>query len=87
VTANAPRSTKTIAIPLDGTVRISLRPPANSRMTLGLADAAGHVIAATTKSAPSTATVSTTACGQRSLVARVTAVKGAGSFRLTVTRP
>jgi hypothetical protein len=87
VTAKAPRSTRTIAIPLDGTVRVSLRPPANSRMTLGLADSAGRVLAATTKSAPYTANVSTTACGQRSLVARVTAVKGAGAYRLTVTRP
>lgn len=88
VTPKAPRSTRTISTPLDGTVRLTLRPPANSRLTLGLVDpASGKVLAATTKSAPFTATVSTTACGQRSLVARVTAVKGAGTYRLTVSRP
>jgi hypothetical protein len=88
VTATAPRSTKTIATPLDGTVRVSLRPPANSRLTLGLVDAAtGKVVAATTKSAPYTATLTTTSCGQRSYVARVTAVKGSGTYRLTVSRP
>ena len=38
VTTKAPRSTKTISTPLDGTVRVSLRPPANCRLTLGLVD-------------------------------------------------
>jgi hypothetical protein len=31
--------------------------------------------------------VRTTACGQRSLLARVTAAKGAGTYRLTISRP
>jgi hypothetical protein len=88
VTAKALRSTKTLATPLDGTVRVTLRVPAKSRLTLALVDpASGRVLTSTTKSAPYAASVKTTACGQRSLLARVTAVKGAGTYRLTVSRP
>jgi hypothetical protein len=88
VTRKAPTSTKTIATPLDGSVRVTLRVPAKSRLTLQLVEAAsGRVVARAAASAPYVATVRTTACGQRSLVARVTATKGAGTFRLNVSRP
>jgi hypothetical protein len=88
VTRKAPRSTKTIATPLDGSVRVTLRVPAKSRLTLQLSvPSSGRVIARTTASAPFTATIRTTACGQRSLRARVTALKGAGTYRLTIARP
>jgi hypothetical protein len=90
VTAKTPRTTR-IATPLDGTVRVTLRVPARSRLTLQLVDPeTGSVLAdgaRGTGATPSSVTVQAAACGQRELVARVRAVKGGGAFRLAVTRP
>ena len=88
VTAKAPRSTRTFPTPLDGTVRVTLRVPAKSRLTLQLVDPqTGTVLARTAASAPYASTVQTTACGRRTLIARVTATKGTGVYRLSVARP
>jgi hypothetical protein len=91
VTAKAPRSAKTIATPLDGTVRVTMRVPPRSRLTVQLADpVTGSVLADAARGTGATAssvTVQATACGRRSLLARVQAVKGGGAFRLTVVRP
>ena len=88
LTATRRRAAHALATPLDGSVRVTLRPPARSRVTLELLDPArGKVLERGTAVAPRPVTVRTTACGHRSLVARVTAAKGAGAYRLAVSLP
>jgi hypothetical protein len=76
--------TYTVPTQLDGTLRVSLRASAGSRVAIDL-------FASSTRLAHSAGagTLSRTAtiCGQRSLRVRVTALRGNGSFRLTVAKP
>lgn len=77
--------TFTVATPLDGTLRLSLRGPAKARFALDvLTPSTARLAHATgTKTAATTATI----CGQRSLTVRVSRLAGAGAFRLSLTRP
>ena len=76
--------TYTVATQLDGTLKLSLRPSAGTRLAL-------DVFASSTRlaHAAGTGTLSRTLtiCGQRSLRIRVTALRGNGSFRLAVAKP
>jgi len=78
-TAFAPLD-RTIATGLDGSVQASISGSANA--TVQVVDpASGQVLAA-----PAPGTVSATACGQRSMVLRVTA-KQAGTFHVAISAP
>jgi hypothetical protein len=77
--------TYTVTTPLDGTLNVTVRPSAKSRISLQLAGADGTLLARGTGS--STLTATTTVCGQRTLRIRVGELSGAGSFRLVFDRP
>jgi len=71
--------TFSIATPLDGTLKVTLRAPARSRLRLRLGGSA-----VTTATA---ATLSSTVCGSRSTKVAVTRLSGRGTYRLTVSKP
>jgi hypothetical protein len=77
--------TYTVTTPLDGTVAVTVRPTAKSRLSLEIDGADGTVLARGTGSRTLAAT--TTICGQRSLRIRVAGISGTGTFRLAVARP
>jgi hypothetical protein len=87
-TASLTRTTRartfTVPTQLDGTLKVSLRPSAGTRLAL-------DVYASSTRLAHAVGTGSfsrtLTICGQRSLRIRVSALRGNGSFRLTVAKP
>jgi hypothetical protein len=72
-----------VATPLDGTFRVTLRPPAAA--AFGLALYSGTQLVA--RAPAGSRSLSTTVCGVRSLTMRVTRTKGFGAFRLHVSRP
>jgi hypothetical protein len=76
--------TYTVATQLDGTLRVSLRPSAGTRLALDVYASSTRVAHAVGTRAISR---TTTICGQRSLRIRVRAVSGTGTFRLTVAKP
>jgi hypothetical protein len=76
--------TFTVATPLDGTLRLSLRAPAGMRLALDVYSSSTRVVHA---AGTGTFSRTTTICGQRSLRLRVSAVSGRGTFRLTVAKP
>ena len=77
----------TVATPLDGTLRVSLRGARTARLALDLFSGTtriGHAV----KSANATSTTTTlTVCGQRSVGIRVTRTAGAGAFALAISKP
>lgn len=76
------------ATPFDGMLTVSLRVPAAATFRLELVDArTSRSRGRATATLRGPARVSTTVCGQRSFRARVTALRGAGSYRLTVSKP
>jgi hypothetical protein len=72
-----------IPTPLDGTLRVTVRPPARAALRLSLA--AGSTVLR--QATAGTRTIETTVCGQREVVVRVARVRGAGTFRLAISRP
>ena len=76
--------TLTVATPLDGTLKVTLRPSAGLRLALDVNASSTRLLHATGSAAfARTATI----CGPRSVSIRVSALRGAGSFRLTVSKP
>lgn len=76
-----------VATGLDGALRLDLRASARIRLRVRVATASGSQVADRTVAAGHGSSVGTTVCGQRSYRVRVTRVRGAGAFTLTVTRP
>lgn len=77
----------TVATPLDGTLRISLRGARAARLALDLFSGTtriGHAVKAANATATTT---SLTVCGQRSVGIRVARTTGAGTFALTISKP
>ncbi|MEP6977010.1 MAG: hypothetical protein ABI948_03040 [Thermoleophilia bacterium] len=87
VTAKTRVRSYTVATPLDGTLRVSLKGARAARLTLDLFSGTtriGHAV----KTANATATTtSVTVCGQRSVGIRVARTSGAGTFALAVSKP
>jgi hypothetical protein len=75
------------ATALDGAMRIDLRASSRVRLRLQITNAAGTSVAKRTVAAGRSSTVATTICGQRGYSARITRIRGAGAFALSVTRP
>jgi hypothetical protein len=76
--------TYTVATPLDGTLKLTLRASAGLRVSVDLfasSTRVAHVTGAGTLSR------SSTVCGSRSYRVRVTELNGRGSFRLAVAKP
>jgi hypothetical protein len=74
-----------ITTPLDGSLRVTLGAPTNTRYRLSVYDESRRAIVAGSRAG--VRVVSTVICGQRSLSVRVTQVAGKGRFRLTISRP
>ena len=76
--------TYTIATQLDGTLNVTLRPSARTRLALDVYASSTRLVHAV---GARTLSRSTTICGQRSLRIRVSAVLGRGTFQLAVSKP
>jgi hypothetical protein len=78
------KRTFTIAAPLDGSLKVTLRPSAGMRVGLDVfagAKRVAHTVSARMVSR------GTTVCGTRSYRVRVSALSGRGSVQLTVSKP
>ena len=77
----------TVATPLDGTLKVSLRGPRTAKLSLDVFSGTkriGHAV----KTANATATTtSLTVCGQRSVGIRVVRTSGSGAFALAISKP
>ena len=76
-----------IATPLDGTFRVTLTSPANSRFTLRVVDPASGKELGSSTATGRVKTVETSMCGERTLQVQVKRQRGSGSFGLEVSRP
>jgi hypothetical protein len=77
---------RTVATPLDGTITIKLSMPAGPRHDVTLLTANGRTVLARWNAFTSkTRTITTTVCGQRSVVLRVTRGNGPSPFSVVVT--
>jgi hypothetical protein len=87
-TARVTRATRTrtytVATQLDGTLKVTLRPSAGLRLALEVFASSSRVVRVVGSAAISR---STTVCGQRSHRIRVRALRGSGTFSLTVAKP
>jgi hypothetical protein len=84
VTRTSRTRTYTVATPLDGTLKLTLRTSAGLRAAVDLFASSTRVAHAT---GAGTLARSTTVCGARSYRVRVTELKGRGSFQLAVSKP
>jgi hypothetical protein len=84
VTRKSSVRTYTVATPLDGTMRVTLRSSARLRVSLDLFASTTRVAHVT---GAGTLARTTSVCGARSYRVRVTELSGRGSFRLAVTKP
>jgi hypothetical protein len=83
-TRTARSRTVTVATPLDGTLRVNLRPARGMRLSFDLFASSTRVAHVVTSSS---VTRSTTVCGARSYRIRVQALKGRGTVRLSLSTP
>jgi hypothetical protein len=79
--------TYSIATGLDGSLRVGLRAAAGVRLGLRVSVASGATVANRTVAAGRSGAVGATICGQRSYRVRVSRLRGAGAFTLSVTKP
>jgi hypothetical protein len=79
--------TFTITTGLDGSLRLDLRASPRVRLRFRVTLASGKAVSTTTVAAAHDDVVSTTICGQRSYSVRVSRLRGAGAFTLSVTKP
>jgi hypothetical protein len=91
ITAGLKRSArvKTFTVPttLDGNVRVTVRGAKNARVRVDLLSSSGKRTGTVTVAGGSTRSVGDTICGSRNVKIRVTATRGAGNIRLTVSKP
>jgi hypothetical protein len=76
--------TFTVSTPLDGTLRVNLRPGRGLRLALDVDAGSTRAVHAVTTAA---VTRTTTICGARTYRIRVQALKGRGTARLALTKP
>jgi hypothetical protein len=79
--------TISIATGLDGSLRLDVRASSRVRLRFRVSVPSGKALATRTVAAAHDSVVSTTICGQRSYSVRVSRVRGAGAFTLSVTKP
>jgi len=84
VTRKSRTRTYTVATPLDGTLKLTLRTSAGLRVAFDVSSSSTRVAHVT---GAGTLTRSTTICGTRAFRVRVTELKGRGSFQLAVSKP
>ena len=79
--------TISVATGLDGSLRLDLRASSGLRLRFRVSVPSGRAVATRTVAASHDSRVSTTICGQRTYSVRVSRLRGAGAFTLTVTKP
>jgi hypothetical protein len=84
VTRTSRTRTYTVATPLDGRLKLTLRTSAGLRVAVDLFASSTRVAHAT---GAGTLARSTTVCGSRSYRVRVTELRGRGAFQLAVSKP
>jgi hypothetical protein len=84
VTRSSKARTYTVATPLDGTLKVSVRTSAGLRVALDVFASSTRVARAT---GTGSLTRSTTVCGARTYRVRVSDLRGRGTFRLTLAEP
>jgi len=80
---------RTISVPtaLDGSLRVSVRAGSGVRLRFRVTAPSGRAVATRTVAAAHNGAVSTSICGQRGYSVRVSRLKGAGAYTLSVTKP
>ncbi len=73
--------------PLDGNLQVTLRGARNSRAAFDLYGSDGTRLLHSVVSGTATKSLRTTICGSRTYAAKVALQRGAGAFRLTVSKP
>lgn len=76
-----------VATPLDGSLRLTVRGVRNARIAVDLYASGGTRVAHTVVAGATTKSVSATVCGARSYRAKLTLQGGSGAFRLAVSKP
>lgn len=76
-----------LATPLDGNMQVSLRGVRNARVSFDVLSASGSRVSHTVVTGATTRTLNTTVCGARAYKAKVTLQRGAGTFRLAISKP
>jgi hypothetical protein len=84
VTRTSRTRSYTVATPLDGTLKLTLRTSAGLRVAVDVFASSSRVAHGT---GAGTLSRSTTVCGARTYRVRVTDLRGRGSFRLAVSKP
>jgi hypothetical protein len=79
--------TISVATGLDGSLRLDVRASSRIRLRFRVSVPSGKALATRTVAAAHDSVVSTTICGQRSYSVRVSRLRGAGAFTLSVTNP
>jgi hypothetical protein len=79
--------TISVATALDGALRLDVRASSRLRLRFRVTAPSGKAVATRTVAAAHDGAVSTTICGQRGYSVRVSRLKGAGAFTLSVTKP
>jgi hypothetical protein len=87
LSSRARSRTVSVATPLDGTLRVTVRGPRSARAALDLYSASGSRLSHTIVRGATTTAISTTVCGMRSYRARLTLQRGSGRFSLAVSKP
>jgi hypothetical protein len=75
----------TISTPLDGRFKLTLRPATGERVSVDVLSPSSKRLAHA--AGKKSLTASTTICGERALLVRVTRLAGAGTFRLALAKP
>lgn len=76
-----------VATGLDGSLRLDVRASSRVRLRFRVSLPSGKALATRTVAASHDSVVSTTICGQRSYSVRISRLRGAGAFTLSVTEP
>jgi hypothetical protein len=79
--------TISVATALDGSLRLDVRASSRLRLRFRVTAPSGRAVGTRTVAAAHDGAVSTTICGQRGYSVRVSRLKGAGTFTLSVTKP
>jgi hypothetical protein len=79
--------TISVATALDGSLRVDVRASSRLRLRFRVTAPSGRAVATRTVAAAHDGAVSTAICGQRGYSVRVSRLKGAGTFTLSVTKP
>ena len=87
LTSRARTRTVTVATPLDGTLSVTVRGARNARATVVILGASGAAVSRAIVAGAVTRSVGATVCGARSYRVRLTLQRGAGTFRLAVSKP